>query len=177
MDRVELRSSMMKRRGELSANEHGSLSNIIFNKVIHDERFLNAHHVGLYVSFKNEVDTLKLIDYCLSHGKRVSVPRVSGKSMDFYEIKNKNELKPGAFGVLEPITGAITDKNSIDIIYVPLLAYDESNHRIGYGKGYYDRYLSGYENLAIGLAFSFQKVDTIVTNPFDFPLSFIYNEL
>ncbi|MDD3027862.1 MAG: 5-formyltetrahydrofolate cyclo-ligase [Erysipelotrichaceae bacterium] len=177
MDKNELRSSMMKKRGELSALEHCNLSNIIFNKVIHDERFLNAHHVGLYVSFKNEVDTLKLIDFCLSHGKRVSVPRVSGKTMDFYEIKNKDELKPGTFGVLEPTTGAITDKNSIDIIYVPLLAYDRSNHRVGYGKGYYDNYLNGYCNLTIGLAFSFQMVDSFVTNPFDFPLNFIYNEL
>ncbi len=177
MGKDKLRRIMMKRRNDLSVEEFERLSNLIFNKVINDERFINAHHVGLYVSFKNEVDTLKLIAYCLKNGKKVSVPRVSSELMDFYEIDRLDQLRQGTFGVLEPTAKKVTKKNDLDIIYVPLLAYDQANHRIGYGKGYYDRYLSDFDNLTIGLAFSFQMTDSIDINPFDFPLNFIYNEL
>lgn len=177
MDKWILRRSMMQKRLKLTDFEYKEFSNQIFNKVIGDEHFKSAHHLGLYVSFQNEVDTHRLIAYCFQIGKKVSVPRVTGDSMEFYEITSFDDLSTGTFGVLEPNRARHTDKNQLSVIYVPLLAYDKNNHRIGYGKGYYDRYLADFKNQTIGLAFSIQEVDLIATNPFDFPLNFIYNEL
>lgn len=177
MDKFAIRKEMSQRRLAMEESTYQELSDLIFTKVINDEQFQKAHHLGLYVSFRNEVDTRKIIQYCLENGKRVSVPRVLGETMEFFEIDSVAQLESGFATILEPTTAQMTEKNAMDIIYVPMLAYDKTLNRIGYGKGFYDKYLKGYSNLTIGLAFSFQEIDYIETNNFDFPLDFIYNEL
>ena len=98
--------------------------------------------------------------------------------MDFYEIHSLNDLKEGHFHILEPTTQLLIKPNQIDLMIVPMLAFDSNNHRVGYGKGYYDRYLScEFNRYKIGLAFSFQQVSYIPIDQFDLPLDEIIQEV
>ena len=110
-----------------------------------------------YVSTSIEVDTRALILTALEEGKRVAVPRcVPGtRDMEFYYIRGLEELEPGTFGVLEPVPGRsvrMTDFSS-GLCLVPALCYDWKGYRLGYGKGYYDRFLARFGGRMIGICY------------------------
>lgn len=111
-----------------------------------------------YVSTEIEVDTTRIIERALADGKTVAVPRcVPGtRNMEFYSITGMQELKPGAFGVLEPDPhpGKLWTDFSRGLCLVPALCYDWKGFRLGYGKGYYDRFLAGFEGNMVGLCYS-----------------------
>ena len=112
----------------------------------------------IYVSTSIEVDTFRIIRQALEDGKRVAVPRCvpDTRLMEFYYIESLDDLKPGAFGVLEPApdeTKLLTDLTQ-GLCLVPALCYDLEGFRLGYGKGYYDRFLCNYECSTIGLCYS-----------------------
>lgn len=117
-------------------------------------------HVGIYVSFNGEVDTHQLIQTLIDLEIKVSVPKIEHKVMNFYEINSLLQLQPGHFGVLEPNTGILTDPTQIDLMIVPLLAFNRSGYRVGYGKGYYDHYLKDINPYKVGVAYAFQEVNT-----------------
>ena len=124
-----------------------------------------------YVSTSIEVDTRALILTALEEGKRVAVPRcVPGtRDMEFYYIRGLEELEPGTFGVLEPVPGRsvrMTDFSS-GLCLVPALCYDWKGYRLGYGSGYYDRFLSGCGAFFVGVAYEKQIVDQVPYSPHD----------
>ncbi|MBQ3069815.1 MAG: 5-formyltetrahydrofolate cyclo-ligase [Clostridia bacterium] len=135
-----------------------------------------------YVSTAIEVDTRQIIEQALKDGKRVAVPRcVPGtRQMEFYYIHSLDELEKGTFGVLEPRpdpTRLLTDMQS-GLCLIPALCYDLSGFRLGYGKGYYDRFLASFEGSLVGLCYSDgiernlphgrydRPVETLVTDQF-----------
>lgn len=151
-------------------------SKIIQKKVLQHPLYQKASMLGIYVSLPQEVDTRLLIEKALQH-HRVCVPRVEGKVMHFYEIHSLKELKDGHFHVLEPTTNEYIKPEEIDFMIIPMLAFDESYHRVGYGKGYYDQYLvSGFHGYKLGLAFSFQYVRHIEFDEYDQVLDEILTE-
>ena len=112
----------------------------------------------VYVSKEIEVDTHILIQTALRDGKKVAVPRCvpDSRLMEFFYIQSMDELKPGAFGVLEPVP----DKAKLVTAYegalcvVPGLCFDAQGYRLGYGKGYYDRFMSSFEGFSVGMCYS-----------------------
>lgn len=148
----------------------------IYKQVCTHHSLIKASLIACYVSLPLEVDTLSIIQELLK-SKRIVVPKVNGDMMDFYEIYSLNDLKEGHFHVLEPTTNFLIQPQEIDCMLVPLVAFDENLYRVGYGKGYYDKYFalcSDYDK--IGLAFEFQKVTDIQTNEFDIPLDEVITE-
>ena len=119
----------------------------IFNKLINLEVFKNSAVLFIYVSRKMEVDTRKIINYAFDLGKTVCVPKCFDNSkMQVYEIKSFDDLKMGSFSILEPKSHCKEmDKNDIDLAVIPCVTCDVDNNRLGYGKGYYDRYLEKSE--------------------------------
>jgi len=117
---------------------------IIFNKLTHSEVFKNAKILFIYVSKDTEVDTKRIIKYALKLGKTVCVPKCfENYEMKAYEIKSFDDLEVGKFNILEPKNySKEVDKNDIDIAIIPCVTCDVDNNRLGYGKGYYDRYLA-----------------------------------
>ena len=111
-----------------------------------------------YVSTAIEVDTRRIIERALADGKQVAVPRcVPGtRTMEFYAISSLQELRPGSFGVLEPEPDPkkLWTDFSEGLCLVPALCYDWKGFRLGYGKGYYDRFLAGFEGNMVGLCYS-----------------------
>ena len=120
---------------------------IIFNKIIALNEYKTADNVLCYVSGKNEIDTLQLIEYSLKNGKAVAVPKCcdADGEMNFYYISSLSELEIGKFGIMEP-----SEKNKIfencdnSICIVPSLMVDKNKFRLGFGKGYYDRFLARF---------------------------------
>ena len=111
-----------------------------------------------YVSTSIEVDTLSIIDRALQQGKRVAVPRcVPGtREMEFYYIHSLDDLSPGTFGVMEPAPAAEHQlkETAGSVCVVPGFCFDLAGYRLGYGKGYYDRFLNRYDGTRVGICYS-----------------------
>ncbi len=152
-----LRSRYKGLRLSMTADHKAQCDAEIFSRLKGLWQVKNADLLLTYVSTAIEVDTLALIQWALNEGKRVAVPYCIDNSRDmcFYLIRSLDDLSRRTFGVLEPIperceklTGA---KNSVCI--VPGLAFDKQGFRLGYGKGYYDRFLSRYSGVMIGVCY------------------------
>ena len=126
---------------------------IIFNKVINLEEYIQTNLILIYVSLKEEVDTIKLIKYSLEKGKKVAVPKCEENDIKFYYINSLEDLEKGNFGILEPKTSQTVTNFNHSICIVPGVAFDKQNNRIGYGKGFYDRFLENYTGIKIGLTY------------------------
>lgn len=128
-------------------------SKIIFDKLVNNEKYINSKVIALYNSLESEVDTNELIEYSLKIGKIVLLPKVDGKELKFYRIYDNEELIKSSFGVLEPIENSknlFLDKD-IDLVIVPGICFDMKKNRLGFGGGFYDRFLSNknIDNIAI----------------------------
>lgn len=162
-DKKEIRKRMRSLRGAMAREEVFSKSSLIFEQLITVPEYKRAEKIFTYVSMDNEVDTIMLIDYSLSMDKRVFVPKVMGKRMEFFEITDISELSPGYYGIYEPdIEGREPDFSRKGFMCMPGLAFDREYNRIGYGGGFYDSYLSGENSFyKVALAYECQLVEHI----------------
>lgn len=129
--------------------------------------------VGLYKSIHNEVN----VDGVTCYADVVAYPKtLDDTTIVFYETNDSTNWKPGCFGVLEPQSERILHPDNFDILVVPLVAFDTRGNRLGYGKGYYDRYLKHTRALRIGVGYECQKVEKLIHEDHDFPLDMIISE-
>lgn len=155
----ELRTLYLEKRKQLPAAESEMKSRKIIRRLIDFPRFKAARHVHSYVSVanKNEVDTHDLIRYCLENGKTVSVPKMrSNLELEHHLITSLDDLEPNDWGIPEPKTSKAEKRYEFDVVIVPMVAGDRYKNRIGYGKGFYDRFLKGVTTPKIGLLFQCQ---------------------
>jgi 5-formyltetrahydrofolate cyclo-ligase len=137
-----------------------------------------SRNVGCYLPTVYEVQTTHVIARSWRAGKRIFVPVTDSKVfMVFREITANTPLGRNDFGIWEPLEGALIDPRRLDIVITPVVAFDDDNHRIGMGSGYYDRCFRFLKNRRkwlkpklIGVAFESQRVDQISPNPWDIPL-------
>jgi 5-formyltetrahydrofolate cyclo-ligase len=135
--------------------------------------FKNANSVCCYLSFNLEIDTFSIIEECFRTKKILSVPVVSGKEMFACKITSLGNLKKNKYGILEPVNIDKIDKNDVDIVIVPALGYTENKYRVGYGKGFYDKFLKDYKGLTAGLVFKDFIVD-FRYEEFDIPVKKLF---
>lgn len=167
LDKKTARSQGLQARRQIPEAERKRRSALLVQKAA---PYLTEYDViGCYVSMKDEADTHGLLSACLEAGKTVCVPKVQGDMLVFMEITSLNDLEPGVFGVMEPVTGRLIDPDAVGLMIIPLSAYDAMNRRTGYGRGYYDRILNE-KQYKLGVAFREQKVDLIITDPWDVTL-------
>ncbi len=146
---------------------------IILNTLINQQFYKNARTIMTYISYNGEVDTHKLIEKMLLDKKCLYAPKcVSKTEMEARTFSSFSDLVSGAYGILEPLGDTSED---FDLIIVPGVAFSESLHRIGYGAGYYDRFLKGKNTLAVGLFYEIQKCD-FLADSCDYPLDYIITE-
>lgn len=177
-EKKEIRKRMRVLRENMTREDMFSKSSLIFEQLITVPEYKNAEKIFTYVSMNNEVDTIMLMDYSLSMDKRVFVPKVSGRDMLFYEISDISELSPGYCGIYEPDTdGKEPDYSKTGFMCMPGVAFDKDYNRIGYGGGFYDRYLSGENKFyKAALAYEFQFVEHIRTEHVDVKPDMIVTE-
>ena len=156
MKKDVLRKKYLDIRRNIDKLDKIKYDNEIFEKIINLKEYVDSKKVLTYVSLMDEVDTLKIIDHSLSIGKKVGVPKCIGKEMKFYYINSIHELKKEYFDILEPVN--ISDNRLVadfkdSICIVPGICFDLDGNRLGYGGGYYDRFLSTYEGIKIGITY------------------------
>ena len=155
MTKKELRSKYKVIRSEITQRD--DKSDLISDSLLNSSLFLNSTDVFLYFSAGTEVSTLKVFEAAVKSGKRVAFPKCvdSNGNMDFYYVASIDELKEGMFGIFEP-DASVAHKavpSTESVVIVPALAFDIRGYRLGYGKGYYDRFLNKHSCKSIGIAF------------------------
>ncbi len=140
--------------------------------------FREAWVVHSYVGIKaNEVRTDRILLETLRSGRRLVVPRVSGDRLEHHEIHSLADLRAAPFGLLEPDPMAPTiEVEEIDLVAVPGVAFDRAGNRLGLGKGYYDRFLSGSRAVKAALLYSCQLVDEVPVARHDVPMDLLITE-
>lgn len=140
----------------------------IYRQLFQSEEWKRAHVIGLTMSNEIEVATKPIIETAWAEGKTILVPRTRPKrKMGFFQIDNRTIFEQTKFGVLEPISDRYFAPEKIDLLIVPGVVYHTSGYRIGFGGGYYDRYLAKYTNQTCSLVFHEQLNDQWVPESFD----------
>ncbi|MBQ3146089.1 MAG: 5-formyltetrahydrofolate cyclo-ligase [Clostridia bacterium] len=151
MNKQILRNKYKQIRKNIKDKE--KLDSIIFNKIVSLKEYKETDLILTYVSLKEEVDTIELIKHSLNRGKQVAVPKCEGNNIVFYYINSLEDLEERSYGILEPKTNEIVNNFDNSICIVPGIAFDKENNRIGYGRGFYDRFLENYQGIKIGLTY------------------------
>jgi 5-formyltetrahydrofolate cyclo-ligase len=173
-----LRREARSRRNGLSADQRERMSEDVARCVLALPAVAHASTVMAFSSFGSEVDTGPIIEQLARDGRRVALPRVEGGNIVPVEHRPGDPTKPSSFGALEPSQGERVRPEEIDVVIVPGLAFDRSGHRVGYGRGFYDRFLGALrpDALAVGICFSVQLVDEVPHGRGDRPVDLVVTE-
>lgn len=180
-EKAQLRLKMMNIRTSLSTNEVQTKSNKIIEQFILLPQYMKAKTLLVYLPFKNEIDTKPLIKKSWQDNKRILVPVCQPeKKLLLSDLYSFNELKANKYGILEPAKEhqRSTPHEEVDLAIIPGVAFDYSGYRLGYGGGYYDRFLDNLlpDCTKIGLVFDFQLIDKVPTEPHDTRVDIILTE-
>ena len=159
-----LRRSFLKKRHALSSQEHEYMSFAIANNCLKLPIWhLDYYHIYLPIKAKAEIDTTLILTLLQGKDKQVILPRTKGSELEHILLTDITKLKINGLGIPEPEKGIKISPEQIDVIFLPLLAWDKSGNRLGYGKGFYDNFLSlcKTNTIKVGLSF-FDPVDKIV---------------
>lgn len=177
-EKLVLREGMRKLREKLSDGEVKEKSSAIVKRLLRLEEYAMAKNVMFYMGVNKEVKTEEAAKAALEAGKNVAVPVTdleNGRIMPV-KLKSLGDLRPGAYGILEPAERNEVDAKSIDIVLVPGVAFDSDGNRIGYGLGFYDRFLRNISAKKIALAYEMQIVDRVFATGNDVAMDAIVTE-
>ncbi|MBD1401444.1 5-formyltetrahydrofolate cyclo-ligase [Pelobacter sp. M08fum] len=169
---------MLKRRRALLPEQVAQLSHLAQQQLVATELFCSAQRLALYSPIHNETATSELFVAAARQGKQVYYPRVVKEGLCMVEIDRPEQLVPGAFGVLEPATDLHSSQQVPDVILIPGVAFDRRGHRLGYGRGFYDRYLACCSDRAVrvGFCYSFQLCDALPVGAHDQSLDILVTD-
>lgn len=173
---------MRRQREKLSVPEKTKKDEQLFqNMALLTEEYLRKQPKGTvccYVSLENEADTRQFLSWTLERGLFLAVPRVRGREMEFCKIASLKALVPGCYGILEPETACAAETPEQGLMLIPGLAFDRAGNRLGYGGGYYDRYLrKNPQFLKAGISYEFQIMDRLPAEEWDVPVDWIVTEV
>ena len=179
MDKKILRKRLIERRKSLDKAEKAKWDKTISEKIIKNDYFEDAQQVLVFSSTDDEFDTRYIIERCRESYKRVFYPRCIDKdgNMSFFKVDSVGDLTFGSFGILEPKE---TCKKYIpqdnDLVIVPCLSADRQKNRIGYGKGYYDRFLKDFNGVSVSPCYDILLEDEIPTDKYDMQINIIVTD-
>lgn len=178
MPKRAVRQRLLNHRKQLQVVECHPLGLQAQQHLIRAECFRDARVVALYSPINNEVATESLFSAARAAGKQICYPRVADQVLEFVEVTSLQLLRPARFGVAEPEAGRLISVDAVDLIVVPGVAFDRAGHRLGYGKGFYDRELARVSAAAtsVGLCYGFQVCDRLPREAHDRPVQFLATE-
>ncbi len=166
MSKSELRQQIREKKRQFTRQQLDELSLSVLDRL--RPRLRDAHIVLAYYSLPDEVNTHQLIDELVAEGKTVLLPKVlDGETMELRRYTGRQDLSEGSFHIMEPVGEPFSDYSEIDLSLIPGMAFDAHGHRLGRGKGYYDRFLRAMSVRTIGVCFDFQRVDEVPTDEND----------
>lgn len=164
-------------RFKLSMEERKAASRKIMDRLFSLPEFKAARTVMFFASFRGEVETHDMIRRALAEGKRVILPKVKGKELALFEIRDfDRDTAAGAWEIPEPVHRTQVKAQDVDFIVVPGAVFDGRGNRLGYGGGFYDRLLASYTGMTAALAFDFQIVPQVPVSAHDVPVRKIVTE-
>jgi 5-formyltetrahydrofolate cyclo-ligase len=178
MPKRPIREQLLAARRHCSAETCLSLSLLIQARFLGGDAYRQAGCISLYSPFLNEVQTELVARHCLTDGKRLAYPRVAGEALQFVEVSGPDELVAGDFGIPAPAGERVLTLDDLDLVVMPGVAFDAAGYRLGYGRGYYDRTLSGCPAKLerIGFAYEFQLVECLPAADHDCRLTQLVTE-
>lgn len=177
-EKKDLRNIILNKRNSIDNNTKEEMDREIFNRLINLDLYKEAKNIFIYLSFGSEIDTNPIIDRALEDGKEVYIPKIykSNKEMKAIRLNSFEDLEENSMGILEPKDDSnFIDKENIDLIIVPGAVFDLEGNRIGYGGGYYDRFLSNIKDKRnkVALAYDLQIVENIEAEEHDIKVDYI----
>ena len=171
MNKKELRRQIAAKKKELTPARMEAASRELAQKFCSLPQYAAAKTIYGYLPYNQEVRTLFVLEQALRDGKRVAVPKVYGDEMRFIYLDDLTNVAPSSYGIPEPVTDEPVAEDPTALVLMPGLAFDRRGNRMGYGGGFYDRFLArepGHPTLA--LCYDFQMVEHLETEKFDVPV-------
>lgn len=171
MNKQELRRAIRERKRAMTEEEIVERSNTLAEKFYNSPAYQAASTIYGYLPYNQEVRTVPMLQRALDEGKRVAVPKVYGEEMRFIYLEDLTQVSKGYAGIPEPIADAPVADDQRALVLMPGLAFDPQGHRIGYGGGFYDRFLAQEpHHPTLALCYEFQMQAHLDTEEFDIPV-------
>ena len=171
MNKQELRSLVRSRKRAMTEDQIREKSEALGRQLLATEEYRRARSIYGYLPYNQEVRTLPILEQALREGKRVAVPKCCGNEMRFIWMEDLSLVEKGYAGIPEPIADFPIADDEEALVLMPGLAFDREGHRIGYGGGFYDRFLAREANHpTLALCYDFQVFDRLETEVFDIPV-------
>ncbi len=171
MNKQQLRQAIRQRKRAMTQEEIEDRSRSLCEKFLNSDNYRRCTCLYGYLPYNQEVRTWPILHQALADGKKVAVPKVYGDEMKFIYLTDLTQVAAGYAGIPEPIADDPVAEQQDALVLMPGLAFDPQGHRIGYGGGFYDKFLSrepGHPTVA--LCYEFQMVDHLETEQFDIPV-------
>ncbi len=175
MDKKALRQSIKDKKRAMTQEEILAASRRLTQMFLETPQYQNAKTIYGYLPYNQEVRTWELLQRALDDGKQVAVPKVYGDEMRFIYLKDLQQVEKGYSGIPEPIRDEPVADDPTALVLMPGLAFDPAGHRIGYGGGFYDKFLSAEpSHPTIALCYGFQVFPSLETEEFDIPVDCVF---
>lgn len=179
--KASIRKAMKAGFAKIDKEEHQTISQELQDVLFASDLWKNANTIGTYLSIGAEWDTRAIVNQALKDGKKVAVPKTIHKTKEllFCEMTDWSQIiEDGYFGLDEPDVEQTTavEKDQIDLLIVPGLVFTKEGYRVGFGGGYYDRYLADFIHPTASLVHTNQLVDDFPIEPFDIPVHYLVTE-
>ncbi|PAV29060.1 5-formyltetrahydrofolate cyclo-ligase [Virgibacillus profundi] len=180
MDKQQLRQSAIKTLKNFSEAEKQNIERKLTENLLSSELWTYAKCIGITMAQGFEWNTKAIIEAAWKQNKTIAVPKCSPKEkkLTFYRLESYDQLEVVYYNLLEPkpVESNVVEKANIDLLVVPGLLFDKKGYRIGFGGGYYDRFLMGYSNETVSILHSSQLVENVPAEPFDIPVQHMITE-
>ena len=174
MDKKELRRMIREKKRAMTAAQIETASARLAELFYETDYYKDASVIYGYLPYNQEVRTTAILAQALRDGKRVAVPKVYGDTMRFIYLDDLNKVETGYSGIPEPVEDGPVAENENALVLMPGLAFDKNGNRMGYGGGFYDKFLAEEPNHpTVALCYGFQMVDTIPSEEYDIPVDFV----
>lgn len=174
MDKKAFRREISAKKRAMTMAEIQAASDRLCEKLFEQECYKQARSIYAYLSYNQEVRTQKILERAQADGKRVAVPKVIGDDMVFLWLDDLNAVSDGYCGIPEPIADTPVADDDSALVLMPGLAFDPEGHRLGYGGGFYDRYLNTHpDHTLVALCYDFQMFDHLETEAHDIPVDLV----
>lgn len=174
MDKAALRREIREKKKTMSAAEIEERSARLGELFAQTDAYRQAKTVYGYMPYNQEVRTVPILERAIRDGKMVAVPKVYGDTMQFIYLDDLTRVEKNAMGIPEPVADAPVADDKTALVLMPGLAFDEAGHRIGYGGGFYDKFLTAEpEHPTVALCYDFQMYAHLDTEEFDIPVDMV----
>jgi 5,10-methenyltetrahydrofolate synthetase len=170
-----VRNLITSQKKHISPDRIAAQSKRICDSIARTNYFKNADCIALYYALDDEVQTASLIEEWYQ-SKTIVLPVITGENMNFHKYTGIENITTGKLGITEPYNTELIPPEQIDLFIVPGVAFDSNGNRIGRGKGFYDRYLTGINKPIIGICFNFQLYDPLPTEKHDVKMTIVISE-